>query len=199
MKVFNISICFGLIIAITLSFARFDALCEDLRENVFRLHIVAASDSEKDQALKLKVRDELLKVKGEKFTNCKNIDDAIEFAQQNTDEFTKIAQRVIRENGFDYPVKVNIGTSYFENREYDDFTLPAGNYQALNIIIGEGAGKNWWCVMFPAVCVGAAGQLNDSVTDQSAAVAENSGKYRFRFKTVEIYEDLKNLFIKKKK
>lgn len=199
MKIINVSVCLGLVIAVLLSFARFDALCEDLRENVFRLHIKAASDSAEDQMLKLKVRDALLEYKGEEFTSCSDVNEAISLAEENSDEYKRIAEAVIKENGFDYSVQVNVGVSFFENREYDDFTLPAGSYEALNIIIGKGEGKNWWCVMFPAVCIGASGELSDSVNVESAEVAENSNKYKIRFKTVEIYEDLKKFFIKSKK
>ncbi len=199
MKILNVSVALGLIIAVMLSLARFDALCEDLRDNVFRLHIVAASDSEEDQALKLKVRDAILKDKGEDFTYCSDVKEAVALAQLNTDEYKKIAENVIKANGFDYKVQVNIGDCYFENREYDNFTLPAGSYEALNIVIDKGEGKNWWCVMFPAVCIGASGHLNDSVSESSAEVAEHSQKYEIRFKTVEIYEDIKKFFTKNKK
>lgn len=199
MKVFNISVCLGLIISILLSFARFDALCDDLRNNVFRLHIIAASNSDDDQKLKLKVRDAILKSSCEDFIYCDDIDEAVEFAKNNTAQFKETAENVIKLSGFDYSVKVSVGNSYFENREYDDFTLPAGNYQALNIVIGEGNGKNWWCVMFPAVCIGAAGKLSDSASQAGTEVAQNSKNYRIEFKTVEIYEDLKNFLTKKKK
>ena len=199
MKVFKISVTFGLIIAITLSVARFDALCQDLRDNVFRLHIKANSDSAEDQNLKLMIRDAILLEKGEIFGECENLSSAIEYAKENIEEFENIARRVIEENGYNYSVSVTVGESYFENRQYEDFTLPAGNYEALNINIGDGHGKNWWCVMFPAVCVGASGNLRDCVNDESADISENSNKYRIKFKTVEIYEDLKNFFAKKKK
>lgn len=196
MKTFNLSVCFGLILAVTLSFARFDALCEDMRDNVFRLHIIAASDSAEDQALKLKVRDEILKDYGDLFLNCQDAEEAVTLSENSLEGFLKTAETVIKNNGYDYKVSAYIGQSYFENREYESFTLPAGNYNALNLIIGEGNGKNWWCVMFPAVCIGAAGELNDSVSCDSAYVAENSEKFKIRFKTVEIYEDLKKIFIK---
>ena len=199
MKIFNASLCLGLIISVCLSFARFDALCQDLRENVFRLHIIAASDSPADQELKLKVRDEILCCFGELFSECDNVEEAVSLARASDEDYKETAEKVIKENGFDYPVSVCIGESYFENREYDDFTLPAGEYEALNIIIGEGRGKNWWCVMFPAVCIGASGKLSDSAAEQSSRVAENSDNYQIRFKTVEIYEDLKNYFTKRKK
>ena len=199
MKRINIAIIFGLVFAITLSFARFDALCQDIRDNVFRLHIKANSDSSDDQRLKLMIRDAILEEEGDSFGSQENPNEAIKYATDNIDTFEHIAHKVITQNGYDYSVKVTVGQSYFENREYDDFTLPAGEYEALNITIGEGQGKNWWCVMFPAVCVGASGELRDSVCEDSDEIAKNPQKYKIKFKTVEIYEDLKKIFIKSKK
>ena len=99
----------------------------------------------------------------------------------------------ISENGFSYGASAEIGNSYFETREYEDFTLPAGNYRSLIIRLGKAQGKNWWCVIFPAVCIPAAtdASLSDSASDTSAQIAEHPQKYVMRFKTVEIYEDLK--------
>ncbi len=193
MKTFNLSVTFGLIIAVLLSFARFDALCDDLRDNVFRLHIKAASDSAEDQQLKMMVRDEILKVSEQYFENCSSKESAVEYAKQNIEFFKETAQRVIAENGYDYDVTVKIGDCYFENREYENFTLPAGTYQALNITIGEGKGKNWWCVMFPAVCIGASRKLDDAVSHDSARVAENPKSFKISFKAAEIYQFFKKL------
>lgn len=198
MKILKISIVFGLIISALLSMARFDALCNDLRENVFRLHIRAASDSSDDQSLKLKVRDAILHKYGEAFQNCCNKTEAVEFAENNLEEFEQLAKEVICDNGYSYKVSVTVGKSFFENREYDTFTLPAGEYEALNVIIDEGSGKNWWCVMFPAVCIGASSSFDEVVSDDSADVAENSSEYKIRFKTVEIYEDFKKFFKNRK-
>ncbi|MBE6739060.1 MAG: hypothetical protein E7565_01940 [Ruminococcaceae bacterium] len=198
MRILKISIVFGLIISILMSMARFDALCSDLRKNIFRLHIKAASDSAPDQSLKLMVRDALLNEYGDDFINCSNKEEAINFATANIDNFRLTAEKIIKDNGFDYGVSVNVGENYFENREYDTFTLPAGDYESLNIIIDEGKGKNWWCVMFPAVCLGASCSLNDAVDDKSAGIAENSSDFKIRFKTVEIYEDFKKIFKNRK-
>ena len=198
MKILKISVVFGLIISALLSMARFDALCNDLRENVFRLHIRAASDSSADQSLKLKVRDAILSKYGGAFQNCGNKTEAVEFAESNLENFKELAQEVIYDNGFSYKVTVTVGNNFFENREYDTFTLPAGEYEALNVIIDKGNGKNWWCVMFPAVCIGASSSFDEVVSDDSADVAENSSEYKIRFKTVEIYEDFKNFFKNRK-
>jgi stage II sporulation protein R len=198
MRILKISIAFGLIISVFMSMARFDALCCDLRENILRLHIRAASDSAEDQSLKLKVRDALLKEYGDDFNLCESKTEALKFANENVNGFIAVARQTIINNGFDYNVSVNIGENYFENREYDTFTLPAGTYESINVIIDEGKGQNWWCVMFPAVCIGASSKLNDAVVDDSADVAENYSEYKIRFKTVEIYEDFKKILKNRK-
>ncbi|MBE6728722.1 MAG: stage II sporulation protein R [Ruminococcaceae bacterium] len=199
MNKFRTAIIFSLIFSVCLSFARFDALCQDVRDNVFRLHIRANSNSEFDQALKLKVRDAILLFEGEHFGECENLDSAIEYAENNIENFKNIAQNIIKEQGYDYEVTVSVGDSYFENREYEDFTLPAGVYKSLNIDIGSGEGKNWWCVMFPAVCVGSAADIEDALNSSSAEIVTNSRKYTVKFKSVEVYEDIKKIFSKNKK
>ena len=194
-KILNISLLMALISGIFLSLANFNTSCEELRHNVLRLHIIANSDSGYDQELKLKIRDEILKNSGEIFNNSQNIDDAILVANKRKDEFTKIARNVIKENGASYEVFAEIEDSYFETREYDDFTLPAGVYKSLIIKIGKAEGKNWWCVIFPEICVSAAkkGDLTDTVSESTAAVAKNPKRYVMRFKLIEIYEGIKNL------
>lgn len=198
MKKFNIAICLALVFTVSISFARFDALCQDIRDNVFRLHIRANSNSDEDQKLKLMVRDAILNAEGENFGECENLNDAMSYAENNIENFEKIATDVIKSMGYDYNVNISVGDAFFENREYDDFTLPAGVYKSLNINIGSGAGKNWWCVMFPAVCIGASSDLSKAINEQSSELVFNKNKYTIRFKTVEIYEDIKNLFKKQK-
>lgn len=194
----ELSLLFGLIFAILLSFVRFDAACSDVRQNVLRLHIIANSDSAADQALKLKVRDEILKSTGELFNNTENYSDAIKVSQNNTRLFEGIAERVIKENGFSYTACATVGNTYFETREYDTFTLPAGTYKSLNIKLGNADGKNWWCVVFPAVCIPAATDtdLSESVGNQGVEITSNAPKYTAKFKVVEIYEDIKHIFKK---
>ncbi len=195
LKIINISLCLALISGVFLSLADFNAACEELRNNVLRLHIIANSDSAEDQELKLKIRDEILKKSGDIFDNANNIEDAILIADKRTKEFCDIANRVIKENGFSYQATVFIGDSYFETREYDSFTLPAGVYKSLIIKVGKSQGKNWWCVIFPEICLPAAmkGDLTDTVSEDSAEIAKKPQKYIMRFKAVEIYEEIKNL------
>lgn len=196
-KRIEFSVLFGLICAILLSMTQFNGLCEDLRQNVLRLHIVANSDSVADQELKLKIRDEILLQTSDLFCQVTDLKTAEEKVENSLELFEEIANKVIAENGFSYSAKATLGDSYFETRHYDTFTLPAGKYRSLIINLGESKGKNWWCVVFPAVCIPAAtdSDLTQSVSDESAKIAKQPERYVMRFKAVEIYEKIKN-FIK---
>ena len=193
MTKFKLSLLFGLISAILLSVSNFNVKCEDLRQNVLRLHIIANSDSKEDQDLKLLIRDEILTKTSDLFLNTENLVDAKEKARSSLPLLNEIANNVIKQNGFSYEAKAEIGNSYFGTREYEDFTLPAGYYPALIIKLGKAEGKNWWCVVFPSVCIPAAskGDLSDTVNSESATIAKQSSHYVMRFKTVEIYEKIK--------
>lgn len=197
-KNIEIGVLFGLICAVVLSFARFEARCDELRQNVLRLHIIANSDSDTDQNLKLAVRDEILKNSVDIFKECDDVDSACVAAKAQTQTLQSIANGVIKQNGFDYNAEVSVGDSYFDTREYDDFTLPAGTYKSLIVKLGKAEGKNWWCVVFPCVCVpnAADASLSDSVSQTAADTAENPQKYVVRFKTAEIYEEIKKIFSK---
>ena len=189
----ELSVLFGLLCAIFASMAHFEAACDDLRQNVLRLHIIANSDSEADQAVKLLVRDRIIERSADIFEGETELYRAEEKAGERLNDFCETAERVLAENGFSYGATAEIGVSYFETRKYDDFTLPAGNYRSLIIRLGKAEGKNWWCVVFPAVCIPAASSadLSDSTSSESAKIAESPERYVMRFKTVEIYEDLK--------
>lgn len=191
-KKIRISLIFGLICAICLSFFNFNLLCDDLRQNVLRLHIIANSDSEADQALKLKIRDAILSETGSLFANSQSLEEANLKTEQHLKNFEDIANRVINESGFGYDATVSLGERFFETRHYENFTLPAGNYRSLIINLGESKGKNWWCVIYPTVCLPAAsGDLRDTVNNKSAHIAEHSERYIIRFKIVEIFEKIK--------
>lgn len=193
-KRLQFAICFGLISAILLSMSHFSAACDDLRQNVLRLHIIANSDGDADQALKLKIRDEILRKTDGLFLKSEGLEDAKNIVSENLLVFEEIANSVIKENGFSYKATASLGNSDFNTRQYDDFTLPAGEYQSLIITLGNGEGKNWWCVVYPTVCIPAAkkGELTDSVKDESAKVAKSKNRFVMRFKAVEIYEKIKN-------
>ncbi|MBQ4120107.1 MAG: stage II sporulation protein R [Clostridia bacterium] len=195
-KRIKLSLCFGLICAVLLSMTNFNALCDDLRQNILRLHIIANSDSASDQELKLKIRDVILEETSSVFADADSLSVAEGKAQEKLSHFNEIANQVIKENGFDYKAEVSLGDCFFETRHYDTFTLPAGNYRSLIIKLGEAKGENWWCVVFPSICIPAAftSDLRDSVNEKSAQIAEQSDRYIIKFKTVEIYEKIKNFF-----
>ncbi len=175
----------------TMSFA---SACEEIRSSVLRMHVVANSDSEEDQCLKLKVRDAVLEAGKEYFDNSESAAQAEEKLVPVKDELERVAKKVVEENGYDYDVKVNIGNAYFPTKTYDgDVTLPAGEYEAVNVIIGSGQGHNWWCVMFPPMCLPAAEsdtELNEVLSEREYEIVKSNPKFEPRFKIVEWYEKI---------
>lgn len=129
-----------------------DAVSGDLSNSVFRLHVIANSDSKEDQDLKYKVRDVVLEYMNSISANCTSKDEVITLAYDYQDEFKEMVKKVIKENGYNYDVNIRIGNFEFPTKHYGDISLPAGTYDALRIEIGEAQGQNWWCVMFPPLC-----------------------------------------------
>ncbi len=129
-----------------------NAISENISESVFRLHVIANSDSEEDQALKYKVRDAILQYMNNISSECSSKEEIIILVNEYKNNFYNIAKQVIEENGYDYDVTISIGNFEFPTKTYGDISLPAGNYDALRIEIGEANGQNWWCVMFPPLC-----------------------------------------------
>lgn len=195
LKTFNLALFCGLICAVLLSVAEFDTSCQELRENVLRLHIIANSDSDYDQALKLKVRDEILAQSGELFSDSENISDAVIKTNEALPLIEQTVNSCLSKSGAGYGAKAAVKDTYFETREYDTFTLPAGTYNSLVVTLGDGEGKNWWCVIFPEVCLPLGNtDFTDTITEKTAEITENPSKYKMKFKIVEIYEDIKNFF-----
>ncbi|MFS8541884.1 MAG: stage II sporulation protein R [Tissierellales bacterium] len=124
----------------------------NLKDGIIRLHVKANSDTEEDQALKLKVRDRILKETAPLLEKSESIEETRAIVKENLDNIKSIAEDVIKEEGKDYKVEVNFGMTSFPTRKYGEMVLPAGEYEALLVTIGEGKGKNWWCVMFPPLC-----------------------------------------------
>ncbi len=177
--------------------APFIETSENISDQVFRLHILANSDSAEDQQLKLKVRDEILK-KGEKvFASSNSLEETIELCKDNIALFQQTAEQCLKDNGSDYDVKVYVDKEYFNTREYDEITLPSGIYNALKIEIGQGKGHNWWCVMFPAICLSSVtdDELNKYLSEDEQKLVNSDSKYEVRFKIVEIYEKVKSKII----
>ncbi len=185
----------ALIIACLFAAIPFFNSCQELTEDVLRVHILANSDSAADQSLKLSVRDRVLEYCSAYYDDCEDKDEALAVTRDRLGEIEKVAEQEIRSRGFDYPVKAEVGQAYFNTRYYDDFTMPAGWYDSLRLTIGDGGGKNWWCVMYPALCVGAASEdkMKEDLSDGEYKVV-TSDKVDFRFKLVEYWEDFCNLF-----
>ena len=147
--VFIISIC---IICSYLINVKSSNIQSDVASKIIRFHVIANSDLEYDQNLKLKVRDEVLKYMTPKLKNCKNIDDSRKVIKENNESILNVANKVIKEQGYDYEVKGSLSQVNFPIKSYGNITLPQGTYEAYRIIIGNGKGQNWWCVMFPPLC-----------------------------------------------
>lgn len=194
-KKIELSVAAAIIISLILNIAGFAYTCEDVRENVLRLHVIAASDSDEDQALKLKVRDAVLKEGDDIFNGSVNIDNAVQKITPEIERLSTAAKKVINENGFDYDVKVTLGREFFTTRTYENITLPAGRYLAVRVVIDKGAGHNWWCVMFPPLCLPAAEastDIDDVLTDKGVKLVEKNPKYEPRFKIIELIERIKD-------
>ena len=155
MKTFKrLTLIFFLLIAfiIVSAISYASAISENISNSVFRLHVIANSDSEEDQNLKYIVRDKLLEYMNTLTSGITSNDAAIEIAKAHEKDFYNIAKKTIKENGYAYDVKVEIGNSYFPTKYYGDISLPAGFYDSLKVEIGNASGQNWWCVMFPPLC-----------------------------------------------
>ena len=191
------SIICGFLITLILGMCGFSGRCDVIRSSVLRLHILANSDSEADQNLKLLVRDAIQNEAGYILDEASNIDDAAKIVTEERERFLAIARRVITEQGYDYSVDLIVTQEYFETRTYDEVTLPAGEYTAVKIIIGEGEGKNWWCVLFPCMCLPAAqesAELSKVLDDDEIKIAQSNPKYEVRFKVVEWFESIVSFF-----
>ena len=181
----------------------------DIADSVFRLHVIANSDSKKDQDLKYIVRDNLLSYMNEICSNCKTKQEAINIVNENKDKFEEIAKSTIKEQGFSYDVKINIGNFEFPTKNYGDISLPAGYYDALRVEIGEAKGQNWWCVMFPPLCFvditsgivpeESKETLENNLSEEEYALVSNDSKpqIQFKFKLLEFFNE--NGFITAKK
>ena len=193
-KLFAILVA-ALICAFLISVIPFLNSCEELSEDVLRIHILANSDSAADQSLKLAVRDRVLEHCSAYFDDCEDKNEALAVTRDKLGEIEEVAAGEIRAQGFDYPVKAEVGQAYFNTRHYEDFTMPAGWYDSLRLTIGDGDGRNWWCVMYPALCVGAACEekMKEDLNDGEYRVV-TSDQLDFRFKLVEYWESICSLF-----
>ena len=183
-----------------------NAVGDSISEQVFRLHVIANSDSDEDQNLKYIVRDKVLEYVNS--LNFSSKDELVNYLQINSSTIEDIARETIIENGFDYSVNVEIGHFDFPTKEYGDIALPAGDYDALRIKIGNAEGRNWWCVMFPPLCFvdvssgivdeGSKQILENNLSEEEyALVSESSVPVKFKFKLFEFFNSFNTILANK--
>ncbi|MDR0822076.1 MAG: stage II sporulation protein R [Oscillospiraceae bacterium] len=185
-NILAVAMLIGVSLALFLpSAASFADECAAAPDKLFRLHIIANSDSDADQQLKYSLRDFLLADLEEIFAGCDTAEQSRAAAEANRALIEAKARRFVRDSGYDYDVRVSTTKTYFTTRVYGDLTVPAGDYHALRVIIGEGGGRNWWCVLFPPLCLPAA-------SDRSAGhsvlnSADNNEQIEVKFAVYEFF------------
>ena len=185
----------GFVMAVIASFFPFAAACGGLPENVVRLHVVANSDSEEDQSVKLLVRDAVLEEAAKWYGGAQSMEEASSQLCTHLQSLGETARTTLAENGMEYSAKVEMTEMYFSSRDYGTFRLPAGRYRTLRVTLGEGQGKNWWCVVFPSLCLPAAGEEQSdlllSLPESEREIVENPEQFQVKFKAVELWESLR--------
>ena len=202
-RFFILIVILTLLFSILVSYAKY--VSSDISESVVRLHIIANSNSDTDQQLKLKVRDRILNEVTHIFDKSVSPKEALRYAKQNSKLISQIASDEIKSQGFDYDINVNIGKFPFPTKVYNDIMLPAGSYNAVRIEIGAAKGENWWCVMYPPLCFTdgvvsiseeSRNQLKDNLSESeyNLITGQDSGAVpvEIRFKIVEILQGLFN-------
>lgn len=191
----ELAVLIGMILALTVCFSGVVAQGESISDQVLRLHILANSDSEQDQQLKLQVRDAILNQF--QLDQVGDLEQAKQQASVHLEEIEQIASDVVEQQGYSYPVKAEMVNMFFDTRQYDGFTMPAGRYDAVRITIGQAQGHNWWCVLYPPLCIPAAEpeqQLDQVLSESECELVESGAKYDVRFAVVELWESIKNYF-----
>ena len=183
-----------------------EKISSNYKDKLIRFHVLANSDSEEDQNLKLKVRDEIIKYLQPLLKDSKSIEESEKIILRENENIKKLCKNIIKENGYNYEVKVNLEYSNFPAKQYSNIVLPAGEYKSIRVIIGSGEGKNWWCVMFPPLCFVDENngvidkktdeKLKDILTEEEYKLisGENSKKAsnrKMKFKILEILETIK--------
>lgn len=179
-----------------------NAVCSDISDSVFRLHVIANSNSSEDQNLKYIVRDNVLEYMNSITSGVTSKEKIIEIVSNHLEEFKQIAQNTVYENGFDYEVSIEIGNFEFPTKTYGDVSFPAGLYDALKIKIGNANGQNWWCVMFPPLCFidvssgivpeDSKEVLESELSEEEYSLVTGAGsESKIKFKIVEVLQNFK--------
>lgn len=171
-------------------------------DSVLRLHVLANSDSAEDQSLKMMVRDAVLEEAKVILPEGSSVREAEQILSNNLERLAAAGAAVVEREGYDYPVSAGLEDSWFPTKEYEDFALPAGQYRALRIIIGEGEGQNWWCVVFPPLCLASVSETAAQTaleagmdSQQVALLTGESEGYVVKFKLLEWWEQLKGIAV----
>ena len=200
-RFFVVLILFSIFIFIS-AISYVDAVSEDIEKSVFRLHVIANSDSKEDQDLKYIVRDGILDYINKLSANCSSKEEVILLANENKEELYNIAKKIIEENGYNYDVNISIGNFEFPTKTYGDISFPAGNYDALRVEIGEAKGQNWWCVMFPPLCFvdvtsgivpdESKQTIKDNLSNEEYDLISdsNSPDIKFKFSLIEFFKEI---------
>ena len=199
-KIFFILLILFAIYFFVCAFSYVSAISDNLYNNVLRLHVIANSDSKEDQDLKYTVRDKIIKYLNENTSTISNKEELINFIHENKDTIKTIASETIYNNGFSYPVDVELGNFEFPTKQYGDISFPAGFYDAIRIKIGSSSGQNWWCVLFPPLCfvntsTGIVPEeskktLHENLSDENYKIVSESStpSFSFKFKIIELFE-----------
>lgn len=195
-----ITIIFLLLLYTTIcAFSYVKTVSNNISNSVFRLHILANSNSDEDQALKYKVRDNLIEYMNNICSNCSSKEEAINIVTTNQENFKEIALNTIKDENYNYNVNIEIGNFEFPTKHYGDISLPAGYYDALKVEIGKAEGKNWWCVMFPSLCFvdissgvvpdESKEDLQNVLSDEEYSIISNTSGFgiKFKFKLLEFF------------
>ena len=196
LKTWEIALMFGVLIAVVAG-SWLGREQRELADSVIRFHVIANSDSEADQALKLAVRDRVLARAEEMYPEGATLAQAQDALEGHLNLLAAAGREVVEEQGYDYPVAATLEDCWFPTKEYEGFALPAGNYTALRVTIGEGKGQNWWCVAFPPLCLGAASETVEQALEaghftpgQGALVTGDGEGYVLKFKAMELLGEL---------
>jgi len=203
MKKYILLLIVSVLFLLLSAYSYVNAVSNNLADSVFRLHVIANSDSKEDQELKYKVRDSLIEYMNTLTNDMNSKEEVIEIAKAHLEDFKEIAQNVVKENGYNYDVNVEIGNFSFPTKTYGDISFPAGFYDALKVEIGKAEGQNWWCVMFPPLCFvdvtsgvvpeESKENLEENLGDEEYELisdAENDSILNVKFKIIELFESI---------
>ena len=203
MKKYILLLIVSVLFLLLSAYSYVNAVSNNLADSVFRLHVIANSDSKEDQELKYKVRDKFIEYMNTLTNDINSKEEVIEIAKTHLEDFKEIAQNVVKENGYNYDVNLEIGNFSFPTKTYGDISFPAGFYDALKVEIGKAEGQNWWCVMFPPLCFvdvtsgvvpeESKENLEENLGDEEYELisdTENNSILNIKFKIIELFESI---------